>query len=565
MCEDPTHDRLDRRGCAASSQPTSLIGRLGRLAKSGVLPLAGSFFVLSAIIGLVRGYSPVPLGDMWDGCVQFYMAVSRGEWSQWFSLAGPHRILFSRIFSWLDMRYFGGLSILLLTVNVVLMAILWAELCLAASALLRPRRDLVLVAGSLLLIPTFSWLQYENITWGNQTQFFAAYAFPLAAFQSLAWSVGSRRQRLWFGLALLFGVISAVTMGNGTLALPLLAAMVVATQYHVRIRLLVLVPLAAAILWSYYSGVHGSMHSVAPWQEVLDFALAFLGSPGGSLLKNLPVAVIGGTAFVVGSAYALIAWYRSHERDPMSLALLVFLAYIILSAVAVARARAGQGWDTPLGSRYSTTSLLGWCALAILLIARFRDRPELCGAMWVVSAVVPLAFLPSQLVAWGDVGPKLARARRHAALALNLGIRDTQIIGNIYAVDSPGFESIVADARSQNLSVFGLPDMVRARRCIGLPARDLGLVECAGHVDGRKPIGGDPAVLRVFGWAFDSTNGRVPALVYFADEHGTVIGAAFSGLPRPDLADIPAMAKSAGFEGYVRQYPGGEIQVLRAQ
>lgn len=537
---------------------------VGQLAKTCVLPLIGAYFVVLAIIGSVRSYSPVPFGDMWDGYVQFYMAVSTGDWRQWYSLAGPHRIVFSRIFFWLDMHYFRGLSLLLLAVNGALMVVLWAELYCAASVLLRPRKSLLLIVGSLLLIPIFSWLQWENITWGNQTQFFAAYAFPLAALQCLALSIGSTRATAWFLSSLLFGAISTVTMGNGILALPLLIVMVALTRHQVRSRLLVLVPITVAILYFHFQDAASSESPVAKWQDALEFLLAFFGSPFGLIFDSRVLAVIGGMALIGGGAYSVVTWFRSSPKEPMFLALLLFLVYIGLAGAGAAVARAGIGLGTPLSSRYMTTALLGWATLAIMIVARFRDRPELRGAVLILAAVIPVSFLPSQLEAFSGFGPAQARLRLMAALALDLRVRDTEATDIIYPY-TEGFERIAASARQQNLSVFGLSALVQARRYPGYSATALGLVPCQGSVDARKPIAKDPAALKVYGWAFDPRNDRVPPLIFLADERGVVIGAAFPGLPKPDLfGTLHDRALSAGFEGYVREANPGEIQVFIA-
>lgn len=89
---------------------------------STALPiLAALFFAGSTIAGAVRWFSPVPYWDMWDGYVAFFLDVSKGDWSQFFAQANEHRIVFSKNLFWLDMRYFGGQSRLLIASNVALL------------------------------------------------------------------------------------------------------------------------------------------------------------------------------------------------------------------------------------------------------------------------------------------------------------------------------------------------------------------------------------------------------------------------------------------------------------
>jgi hypothetical protein len=76
--------------------------RVGRLLSNFFLPLVGFLFFGSTVIGAIRNYSPVPFWDMWDGYIGFYERISNGHWEAWWERHMEHRLVFSRVFFWLE-------------------------------------------------------------------------------------------------------------------------------------------------------------------------------------------------------------------------------------------------------------------------------------------------------------------------------------------------------------------------------------------------------------------------------------------------------------------------------
>jgi hypothetical protein len=526
------------------------------------LVLVGAFYFVSTIIGDVRAFSPMPLGDMWDGDVRFYEAITDGDWWQWYSLAGQHRIVFTRLFFWIDMRFFRGLSVSLVVVNGILMSILWAQLYWAATVLLRDRKRFLLAAGSLLAVAVFSWMQWENITWGNQTQYFAAYAFPLGSFQCFAQSLRVERGGRWFALAVLLGAISVVTMGNGTFALPLLAVLVVLSRRRVRARLALILPICAAVFFAHSRDMPPGEYATSAGAAFV-FFFQFLGSPIGIALDSHAAGFVAGVGVAAGIVFTFAGWLASEEREPMFLALIGFAGYVALSAAAAAAARAGRELCDPFASRYSTTMLLGWSALAILLAKSFRDSPRLSGAVASAAVIAPIVLLPSQLDVFGENLLTQRYLRAVGALALDLGVHDAAATIVLYPL-APELEETARIARRRNLTIFGLPELVRARTSLGQSASSLGLVPCVGQVESQQALPDDPRALRVQGWAYERATKRVPEWLFLTDEHGIVIGAAVTGGLRSDLGAQDERIEHCGFAGYVRSREPRELGIYRA-
>src|SRR5471030_57729 len=81
--------------------------------------IAGTFFIL-AIIGGYQNYTPVPFLDLWYGYIGFYNQLINGNYAIWWSQHNEHRIVLSRIFLLLDLRFFHGKMIFLCALNYLL-------------------------------------------------------------------------------------------------------------------------------------------------------------------------------------------------------------------------------------------------------------------------------------------------------------------------------------------------------------------------------------------------------------------------------------------------------------
>ena len=148
------------------------------------------FYIVSVFIGAYRFYTPVPQGDMWQGYIEFFLRLMNGEYSAWWEQHNEHRPVFSRILFFLDLKYFNGLSLLLIPINLVFMIALWITLLIYAFKFLykETEKNNFYYFLILLTVFAFSWKQDENITWAFQSQFWAAYLFPLLSFYFLALS-----------------------------------------------------------------------------------------------------------------------------------------------------------------------------------------------------------------------------------------------------------------------------------------------------------------------------------------------------------------------------------------
>src|SRR4051794_19522892 len=72
-----------------------------------------------AIDGAVQNYSPVPFWDMWVGYLDFYNKVESSDWTIWWSQHNEHRIILARFLFWIDIKWFEGSSLFLVSLNYI--------------------------------------------------------------------------------------------------------------------------------------------------------------------------------------------------------------------------------------------------------------------------------------------------------------------------------------------------------------------------------------------------------------------------------------------------------------
>jgi len=540
-----------------------------------------ALFAVLMMVGIWRHYSDIPFLDMWDAYLGFYTRVGK-DWHAWWEQHNEHRLIVSRLLFWTDLRIFGGSMTLLYVLNAVFPLLIAGSFVFLLQRLRRDagRRNVSYTAlAALMVVLATSWVQSENFTWAFQSQFFLAYLLPLLAFILLAHAqVTSRRYGFW--LAWLAGLVSAGTMANGTLALPLLV--IQGWVLHLRKRDIgVLLLTAALVLGLYFYDYHTLGLNVAPQGSVsiiehskvmfipygallhavddLDFAryvLLFLGGPWYFILQKIAVwpAIAAGAMWLVLALVA--AWQvlrRQPVQQPYSVALLVLMAYLVAAALGAAHGRIVLGVEQALSSRYLTPQLMAWAALLLLGVHLWpsvtTSRLALC-----LYAVIPLLLFPAQ---WQGARktPEYLMGLRIPALAIQLGVRDFEQIQRM-SYDGERTFALAEQARHAHLAVFGEPNMRLAQQYWsgGRFVEQIPQTHCEGHVDTIEPISGVPDVMRVRGWLYDPQRQQAPSLVLLSGaEHGR--GVALGGIWWPDGAQTlnKPGASTAGFGGYLQK------------
>ncbi|KRB83400.1 hypothetical protein [Duganella sp. Root198D2] len=541
-----------------------------RLVRLGLSGLALLFAVL-AVVGGVRGYSPVPFWDMWGGYLPMADPAANGGWSLWWHQHNEHRIVLSRLLFWVDLRWFGGASWFLIAINYILVllgAVLFCRILREAAAPSGRELDQHALAA-FTVASLFFWSQHENLTWAFQSQFILAQLLPLAALYILYRSI--RGGSAQFALACLLGVLSAGTMANGILALPMMTVYALLTRQGAR-RAGVLAALSALLLFAYlhdYASPAGHAALSPLWQrkeQFVRYVAMYLGSPFyfamGAGRTGKTVALLAGLFLIASSVR--FAWQNLRHPHPpaLQLALLFFIAYIGATASGTAMGRMHISMAPAF--RYTTPALMAWAALLALSAPAFlalhgRRRQFAYGAL----ALLVLPMLAFQLKALESQADEIYD-RAVAVLAIELRVPDKVQIGHVY----PNTDAIAlsAQAADSQRSVFGMYPFRSARAQMGTVFAPAALPVCVGALDSAGLIEGDARFLRVDGWLYEAGRKTVPQVVRFLDAEGKQVGYALGGKRRDDVAATAGQqARSAGYLGYLMAAVHGQDLTLRGE
>lgn len=525
--------------------------------------LLAVFFVVLAIAGAIGSYSPIPFWDMWRGYLGFFVDLDDGIRASWWNPHNEHRIVFSRLLFWLDLKFFHGSIVFLFVANFVFAALAaWLFVAMARQvAPAEAHRGPVRVSGAALVCLLFSWAQSENFGWGFQSSFFLAQLVPLFAFYLLYRArVAPTHRHLLFVAAALVGFASLGTMANGVLALPLMAVLAGMLRFDkTRIAVLAVLAVVAALLYfaadSPLSQRPGLGAARAHPLRLLHYVLLYLGSPFYYLpMAGRPAADVAGAFFLIAAAGFFIRALPRVRKPPVepanvvALALLFFVGYVVATAFITGYGRLALGLGQAVSSRYTTAALMGWCALLVAALSLAR-RDEL---RWYASGamlLLALLLLPRQLSVF-TVNP-YPFERLVSGLALEMGVRDVEQIRKVMPRVAETLASVEV-ARERQLSAFGRAPLQGIRERIGQQRVVLPVQRCRAHVESMAAVPGDERYRSIEGWIYQPDAKVVPAEVLLVDASGLLVGYGFTGKWRPEVAQtLEIRRQHTGFKGYL--------------
>ncbi len=513
-------------------------------------------YVALAITGFVRFYSPVQRWDMWTAYLDFYIRASHGDWLAWFAQHAEHRLFFSRLFFWLDIRYFGGEGLFLAPLNFVLLTLLWLTLYRIAHKLLTGSgaSQYRVAIGLCLVIFCFSAAQIVTFIWGFAVQNYLALLIPLWAFLSLPYAKSSP---IYFWLAVLLGICSAGAMANGLLVMPLLVLMAILLRqplYRVIMLALFSVIIIALYMHNYDdSQAQGTLTTSLFIQPIyfVKFFLEYLGAPFYAMFESDVITITAGAIFLLLSLFYSVQWFKPDSRQPLVLVLLIFLLFLLGSGLGTAIGRAIYLIHSAVESRYMINLLAGWSVLGILSVYHYRKNLHLGYGILMVSIVMPLMLLPAQIKVFHPTAHIFKHRQLLAVLALALEVDDDPAIESTYPYLTV-IKPIVAAAKADNLSVFADPLFKNLRSYIGQPMSNISAQPCTGVIAKSWLIDQQSLAYRVSGWMTEPNYKDVSQRIFIIDQQHKIAGVALIGEPR-----VNNSADLSGFDGYV--FGNGEV------
>ena len=523
-----------------------------------------------ASVGVWNWYSPVPFWDMWDGTLGFIVSVSQGNTDAWFAQHNEHRIVLSRLLFWIDYRLFGGQSSFLITFNlvIVLASCFLFGLFILTGKNSRSDNYLKLSVLFFSIGSLFCWSQQQNFAWAFQSQFLLAQLLPLSAMYCFARS-SEPRDGKYFYVAVGLGVISAGTMANGIITLPLMFLMSGLLPVTFQRRLIIGVAAVIVPLLYFTNYVppeaHGSLNRAIVEQPValIEYTLRYLGSPAYFLFGQGDIAftlsLVSGIVVAIAAIYSFFTVLSQRNRSPYILALLFFTIYIAGTAFGTGGGRIIFGVSQALSSRYTTPAIMSWIAIITTFHLLHEGNKRKEKILYCVMGIMATPMLIYQINAL-SIPKEILFNRDQAALAIELGIEDLATIENVFPEAKTPL-AINKDAKALNISPLSAYPFGGLAEELGTTIIPSEQGSCIGSLDEASLIEEDDSFFRVRGWSFDEGLQSSPMLLRFIDSENRIIGFALSGAPRPDVADaVHANAVDAGFYGYMKSFDG-ELEV----
>ena len=493
-----------------------------------------------AIIGAFRAYSPIPMGDSWDGNIAFYLNTLNGNWGAWWAQHNEHRIVLSKIFFWVNNHYFGGGNAFLVMVNfscITISTYLFWRILRKIAETKEPSNEEI-CCGLFMTSWLFLWCQQENLLWEFQNQFILAQLLPLAA---LFWLYKSKASKRNFFIACIFGIASAVSMANGILALPLMVVYSALVKQSLK-RTIFLSLLAASLvtlyLYQYQSPSHHStlLQSLRKQPlELLQYFLYYLGSPFRYLFHLKFLALIAGIFMVGASIYMGIRAFV--QKNELLLFLMLFNSYVIASALGTASGRVIFGVDQAFASRYTTPALMAWAALFLAFLPNilkllhhtcFDKNHKKNIVLLIMSA---LLILGVQLKTLGSHAQS-HWMRNVGALALAMQVNDKKQIQEI-AGPSEAILEIAKPAANLYIGFFGDYPYKDLLLELNTPSTINSSAKCAGKIVAIRALPDDDKFLRIEG-AISIPNTQIfPGLLNIVNSNHQKIGFAITKNPHP--------------------------------
>ena len=538
----------------------------------------GIVFFITAVIGAIQNFSPVPFWDMWPGYLEFYMRTLNGDAAAWWAQHNEHRIVLSRLLFWIDFRYFNGTTWFLILANYLLAFAIWITLCTISRFVLsgdKLKASRTIYAGvSLALI--FSWIQKDNLTWAFQSQMFAGMLLPMLAFLFFyrAEITTGRESTLYFICSLVVGVLASGTMMNGLAVLPIMMVLGMLLRVS-KEKVVLVVALAIAICILYIRGATRSssfFHSLLEQPlAVLKFFLVYVGAPAHYIFRDgISTSMFAGSIIVIGLVVNIIYILIKPNENRGIYVILAILVYGTLSGFGVAGSRIVWGVESAITSRYMTSVLVIWSAVILLLLFYFSKWKRGHVVISLLALIIPASLVSVQLKAVAQDRVVLTD-RLFSVLALELGIRDDEQIRKIFPWNDRGPDypwlnwalSIAKTTTEKDLSIFGNSLIRDAEKSLGTFNRHHG-IECIGGVEAVNKISGETRFDRLSLWLMDPYSGRTPGAFYVLNAERKVIGYGVSGYPRYGLGDSSEV-HNAGASAYLLSNELTESVILKGR
>ena len=209
------------------------------------------------------------------------------------------------------------------------------------------------------------------------------------------------------------------------------------------------------------------------------------------------------------------------------------MIYILATALVTAGGRLHFGLYSAFTSRYTTPTLMAWCAIIILCARSIPQRKWLIYGFIGCLGLISVGFMRYQFAVFTPQYAEITYQQKIAGLALEMAVPDLIVLRTIYQ-DSRVIQ-FAEEVRPYRPSFFGQYPYLDLReqldQKISLPTS---MPICDGAINAIDPIEGNPKFVRVRGW-MRNENGRAENLVTIVNSQDKVVGFALGREQDNDL------------------------------
>lgn len=488
--------------------------------------------ILLAVYGGYKNFHSLPFWDSWGGNLNFYLKFQDGNYSSLWSLHNEHRIIFSKIFFLIDHYFFGGLSLFLIILNylLIIFSILIFKNLIKNLVINRTyeKNITILIMSGIL----FSWVQSENITWAFQSQFFLAQSLPLLSLYILARYFSENRSYLFY-LALLLAIFSAGTMANGLIILPLFTFYVFYKEKNSK-KLLISIVMTVLIIYLYFLNYetnknHGQLLESLFYntKEYIKYFLIYLGNPFGKFFynynSNYYIEYISAFLFLIFLAVLVIKLIKNKENDNYYFdTIIIYIIFILATDFITAGGRVIFGLIQATSSRYTTPSLMAWCALTIVSYFYLFNFNKIVKYLFSTFLVLFFSFIFFNQYKDVKVNSDVKTTTNLVSLALTMGVNDSDNILKIH----PSTKHVVDISEKlieRNLIFFGHYPYKGLRTELNTSFNNIQNIKCDSAIIQINKIPTDTNFLAIKFWIMYS-NQYQPEIIRLLDEDNKVVG-----------------------------------------
>ena len=442
----------------------SRVNQVPRLKVGGCIILLGILAVLH-LTAIIAGAVNLPFMDEWEMLKGGALGADL-DWAWVFRPHNEHRIVFTKILTWILFRFtaWHHLAGLVLNFGLYLLALLAFILILRATN--GKKFETGSLAWAALGLSAISW---ENHSWGFQSQF---HFFLLFYFMAILLTI---RRDWWAWLAGPAAVASAFSFSSGILCAAAVAGLILSrcalgySRWRYAIVQLALITLGIALWMSGFEKNPGHPAFSWPWDGGAFWAhyLTMIGT-GWAMPSpaRIPLVALVLTLMIIHYLTIFFGNFRNIKTDSATatreaLLTLGFCAVGLLATGAVTSlARGGMGIQQAESSRYTEFTFfllpLVWVSFSLSSfdsdagLARFFSQRQATILKWISGSLIVLSFGP-----WFSFG----RVYTWHKAQLQTG---RECVAQFYAGEMPG------GAQCPTLYIAPLDEQLRRARELNL-------------------------------------------------------------------------------------------------